>query len=923
MSRLVLRCLALLALLALPRAQAVDFHAFEFNEFSGAFLSETSNTGTPGGQSWVESNLLFDSDTDGSGNFRIEKFSDDQADNYLQIDNITESTVGSRYIVVRMSGWNFVGNDPGNGEEIRFDFLDSDTGTSGSAITAQVRIDRNTDTEAIELRGTAIGVGSRDIANRAVLNTTQTAPFTMVLELNKTSDTYEVFYKDGTSPSQSLGMAPIRSERNGNSIRFTVNNNFGSTLDEYFAIDRFALSDTNPLTDLLTLEVDRISGQMTLKNTSGAALAGLRSYSITSSAGALNAANWKSITDFYDQSPGNGSVDPDGAWSKTSTATDNLSEGVIGGNGGNLAINQSVILSQGSGPWIKSPDEDLEITLNFDGGITRKANVNFVGNGGKRLTLGDLNFDGSLTVADWTVFIAGAESNLSALSQAQAYQAGDLNGDGTNDIFDFSIFKDAYEAANGGGSFAAMIAAVPEPSSALLLGLGSILLCGRRRRGRNLSAGHQSLPSTSQEPRMNGRSQTRILALALAGLFVASSATQAAVLQEFLFNDANGTLLADTANTGTGGNIWFEDSADMLGSSVQNGKYRIQKNNDGFGTNYLDIENVTSGKVWLVAEMSGWSFSSLIGPGEFDMAELEEIRFDFLNNDTGTSGSEITAEVEIERTSTGGLVIQGTALGGGGNFAPQPLSLSQSTPFTIAMALDKDSNNYQIFTKNGASPFTSLGAAQPISSARNGNSIRFVANNNFSGTGEFFDIDRIYLTDSDPTNIVTDKLTLQVNTLSGELKLLNDTPTSFNIDAYTITSSTLNGDLNFANWNSLSDRLTLVDPVDGPDADAILGNGVGETWDEAAGSSNKVLAERFLLGSSVFGNGRSESLGNGFKVGGDTASLEFQYRNADTGAVTVGDIEFVSVGLTADFNSDGRVDGRDFLLWQRGEPARR
>lgn len=896
--------------------KAVDFHAFEFNEPFGFFLSETANTGSPGGAAWNESNNMVDSETDGAGNFRIAKFSDVIADNYLQIDNITAETVGSRYIVVRMSGWNFVDNVPGEGEEIRFDFLDNDTGTSGSSVTAQVRIDRNTDNGNIELRGTAIGVGSANIASRATLNTTQTAPFTMVLELNKTSNTYEIFYKDGTNPSQALGAAPISSLRNGNSIRFTVNNNFGSTIQEYFAIDRFALSDTNPLTDLMTLEVNRNSGELKLINTSGAALSGLRSYTLSSTAGALNPATWRSITDFYDQAPGDGSVDPDGAWSKTSTTEFDLSEGVLGGNGGNLAINQQVILSASNG-WVQGLYEDLEMVLNFDGGITRKVNVNFVGNDGKRLTVGDLNFDGTVSVADWTAFNANAEVNLSSLTLARQYQAGDLNGDGTNDIFDYAIFKDAYDAANGLGSFDAMIAAIPEPSSVLLMTLGSLALWGRRKQLR-LSKAHED---TSM------RAHFLPLMIVLTLFSLSGGAVSAAILEDFQFSDPNGTTLGSTANTGTGtGNAWNEDTADMDNSFVQGGVFRIQKSSavtpDGFGTNYLDIANVTTGKVWLVAEMAGWHFASgTTDPNDFNPSQLEEIRFDFLNNDgDAQGGSTVTAEVEIERVAAGGIVIRGTALGtGSAPIAPQPLSLTQSNPFTVVLALDKANNNYEIFTKNGDAAFTSLGGPAAIDSSRNGNSIRFVANNSFAGAGEFFDINRIYLTDTDPTNVSNDRLTLEVNTVTGELTLKNSTATTFEIDAYTITSTTLAGDLNFAGWNSLSDKVPLVDPVDGPDADAILGNGVGETWDEAPGSSDKVLAERFLLGSSIFDTDRAISLGNAFKIGGDTNSLTFQYRNADNGAIVSGDITLVSTGPNGDYDNDGDVDGRDFLIWQRGQ----
>ena len=100
------------------------------------------------------------------------------------------------------------------------------------------------------------------------------------------------------------------------------------------------------------------------------------------------------------------------------------------------------------------------------------------------------------------------------------------------------------------------------------------------------------------------------------------------------------------------------------------------------------------------------------------------------------------------------------------------------------------------------------------------------------------------------------------------MKLRNTTTTTtFDIDAYTITSSTLAGDLNLAGWSSLNDKVPMVDPVDGPDGDSTLGNGIGETWDEAPGSSNKVLAERFLLGSSVFNTGREISLAMHFKSG--------------------------------------------------------
>ena len=67
--------------------------------------------------------------------------------------------------------------------------------------------------------------------------------------------------------------------------------------------------------------------------------------------------------------------------------------------------------------------------------------------------------------ADWVV-----------LRDAYKFSAdGDLDENGVTDIDDFGLFKGSYEDENGLGSFAAMVAAaaVPEPSSVLLLATGA------------------------------------------------------------------------------------------------------------------------------------------------------------------------------------------------------------------------------------------------------------------------------------------------------------------------------------------------------------------------------------------------------------------------------------------------------------------
>jgi len=223
------------------------------------------------------------------------------------------------------------------------------------------------------------------------------------------------------------------------------------------------------------------------------------------------------------------------------------------------------------------------------------------------------------------------------------------------------------------------------------------------------------------------------------------SAAHAAVLEDFPFDDADGTLLADAANAANPGNQWSVDTTDQTETAVEAGALVVRKNNDGFATNFLQIDNITSGQAWLVAEFAGGTFAEA-----FDPSEREEIRFAFLDNDTGTGGSTLTAQMQIERNDDGTVQLVGNNAGAGTDIpGALPLPLSQDGLFTLVLALDKDANTYEVFTRDGNGPFSSLGTGD-VDPTRNGNSLRFVTNNGFGAEGEFFALDRVYLTDTNP-----------------------------------------------------------------------------------------------------------------------------------------------------------------------------
>jgi hypothetical protein len=85
------------------------------------------------------------------------------------------------------------------------------------------------------------------------------------------------------------------------------------------------------------------------------------------------------------------------------------------------------------------------------------------------ITVGDLNGNQQINAADWALFKAGQGTNFAGLTKVQAYLKGDLDGDFDHDLADFFAFRVAYENAHGSGSFANLLAGVPEPGSIVLL----------------------------------------------------------------------------------------------------------------------------------------------------------------------------------------------------------------------------------------------------------------------------------------------------------------------------------------------------------------------------------------------------------------------------------------------------------------------
>jgi hypothetical protein len=242
----------------------------------------------------------------------------------------------------------------------------------------------------------------------------------------------------------------------------------------------------------------------------------------------------------------------------------------------------------------------------------------------------------------------------------------------------------------------------------------------------------------------------RLASLALvAGLFCGAASSRAAILEDFLFNDANNTSLAGAANSASS-HMWVEDTDHVPTIQVLGGKLNIVKNNTDFVTEGLEIDDVTTGTLWMVAEFSDWAILGTAPDGN----NVEEVRFGFM----GTSdlipppSSTVLAEMMIARHfASNTLQISGTALGTAGtSIAPATINLVQNNPFIMVMGVNQTTDTYSIHYKDGAAPYALLGSGN-LEPTRDALITRFTINN-FIGdeTGEFVNLDRFYITDMNP-----------------------------------------------------------------------------------------------------------------------------------------------------------------------------
>ncbi|MCA9260138.1 MAG: hypothetical protein KDA61_13090, partial [Planctomycetales bacterium] len=137
-----------------------------------------------------------------------------------------------------------------------------------------------------------------------------------------------------------------------------------------------------------------------------------------------------------------------------------------------------------------------------------------------------------------------------------------------------------------------------------------------------------------------------------------------------------------------------------------------------------------------------------------------------------------------------------------------------------------------------------------------------------------------------------DTLALEVNTTTGDVRIVNHGAAALSLNFYEIGSES--GALNLGGW----------DPLDATPATVETAG-----WQAAPSSSANLLVETNLLAESTIAAGSQLGLASAFNVGG-AQDLKFWYADA-SGNVAPAPVSYVTGGFAADFDGDGDVDGAD------------
>jgi hypothetical protein len=492
--------------------------------------------------------------------------------------------------------------------------------------------------------------------------------------------------------------------------------------------------------------------------------------------------------------------------------------------------------------WNASPFEDVLIRLTRTDNEIAVISPQY---SGPTIVSGDLDANGSINLSDFQTLLNALHTTPGLPTRLQNYRQGELTGDGVVNFSDWAAFRAAFDAANGAGAFEAMLAQVPEPGTLTML--LAVVAFGALVRRRSLRL-----------------SQTLLASCLMLGL--SGSALAIDVDVDIDSMRTSGAATAGPIATQSGFTSWDLTNLGTAGSTIRLDGITFEL----FGLNAANQSRIRLTGTPAVPNGGGGPMNDLLADFVFNegangraiglrMTNLPVGSYDMQSwhFDATIDPMEAT-EVEVrDQGQMGPGTILATAVPWGDT--PIEFSFDVTTPGQVREVIFRESSAGNRARLNGFTLFSEV----------------------------------------PPPPII--ELTLQVNTSTGAVSILNEQSVNFDMSYYEIRSPA--GALNLAGWTSLDDAET--------------GDPLGDGWDEATNSSANILSEVNLQSMATFEPQDFLSLGNAFSVGG-AQNLRFYYAGPEATMLREGLVSYVTTpGIPGDFNEDGKVDAADYVVWRK------
>lgn len=677
----------------------------------------------------------------------------------------------------------------------------------------------------------------------------------------------------------------------------------------YVAFDSLLIESASP-PPVPTLTINRDTGNITLSNDTNQPLS-MVVYSITTERGGFDLTEWDTIEqqglDSDEWITLTDTSHPSGIASDISEGT--LGEYTLGASG---TATDSIDFGEA---WIRSPFEDLEFELRNANGDDIPFLIEYTGT---EIQLADYNDNGIVDGLDWPNVRDNLISDVSELTSIERYLNGDLNNDGLVNQLDFRQFKNLYEADQGVGSFAALLAgtSVPEPSTVAILMFGAagmlfyrhcerlvrtsvLLLAIAVTLGTGIASAENLYTDTFD------RADSRNIDASKTGMSgsVAASLTADNVYTHAFIDPANDPGPEDgNAANGGGAQILANELQLAVGPGTSNAFVNHNftdaaiQSDGGFSVS-LDVAGILSGGT---GNSVGGGFA--IGMTQAEAASASDAFSGAADSPVMTSGlndfTTIGAGVQSDVISDFWITLRGNStLAWGSNTGNvQGLDVGANTGTITATfaAPSFDAGQhvaYEVFF-NGVSQGS--GAFRWSDDAAN-----YIGLDGRDGQGVQLDNFAVESTADASINM----LRLVVNTVSGTVSLAGGDDDN-ELDFYEISSAAMG--LVEGSFSGLQAAAGYPD-----------GSVFGAGWEINGVQTSALLSESYIGGSSTVSSGAAAaSLGVIYNTTLDTRDLEFTFYDTD-GTAYAGFVEYVSTTPSLpDFNGDGIVDIADYTVWR-------